>query len=121
MVALRGDTDDMSSFAEGLEKVHSELEMEVRGFTFDLQAAWEKRGGAQQLREPAAQALLRGAYQDLVAWRTMVGQHCTGARMQADTGDATGEPIPDPYGLGPTVARNPLVPIAECAVEVPHS
>jgi len=101
-----------------LEKIQQDLEDEVRGFTFDLQSTWEKQDAASaQLLTTGNQLALRSAYRDLVAWRTMVGQHCTAARIQLETGDAPGVVEADEYGLGATVAKNPLKNITSCAVE----
>ena len=90
------------------------LESDIRAFTFDLKAAYEKQGtDAANLRNSDAQEVLRHTYRDLVAWRTIIGQHCTVVAQAL-----TGEPeATDPYGLGPTVARNPLHGIITCAVE----
>jgi len=124
---LKAESNDLSGFCDGLEEAQKGLEDEVRGFTFDLQAAWEKQGPeSTQLTSHEAQVALRCVYHDLVCWRTMVSQHCTVARMQLDQGDAEppaataserGAWLVGAYGLGPVVARNPLAEVARCAVE----
>ena len=116
MEGLAKYAQQLEEFSQGLEATHQTLEREIRDYTFTLKELYEKQGANKSgLRGPSAQREMRQTYKDLVAWRTVVGQHCAGVREQLERGDATHKTQPHP--LGPVVWRNSIHPVVTCAVD----